>query len=145
MASYNYFEELRKAIQAEHGCSSEHETTCLVRANLDDPTAGGCAVEIFRLIDHPSASRCYAWGYYVREKFNPAAILALPPIDSPQSAVQAAVSKKAAPTQKPFCFREAIVQVSLRGRRLLQLLRERLFHRAPALKFLPHAGAAANK
>lgn len=115
MASYNYFEELQNAIQAEHGCTSEHESTCLVRADPDDPTAGGRAVEIFRLIDHPTARRCFAWVNYHLGKFHPAAILELPPVVSAQSAVQAAISKNAEPTRRPFFFERAIVQVSLRG------------------------------
>jgi hypothetical protein len=51
-------------------------------------------VQVFDLIDHPEADRCYAWSHAVddsdRRRF--VAVLHKPPVDSPQAAVRAAVA-----------------------------------------------------
>jgi len=50
-------------------------------------------VEVFDLIDHPTANRCYAWSYVVddtgKRKFF--AVLHQGPVDSPEKAVQASI------------------------------------------------------
>ena len=51
-------------------------------------------VEQFELVGHPKAKRCYAWSHRdgpidSEERF--VAVLELPPVDSPQSAVKVAI------------------------------------------------------
>lgn len=50
-------------------------------------------VEVFDLIDHPTATRCYAWSHEVdgsdQRRF--VAVLHQGPVDSPKAAVQAAI------------------------------------------------------
>ena len=51
-------------------------------------------MEVFRLKGHPKAKRCFAWSHVDGEhdeKTNYVTVLELPPIDSPQKAVQAAI------------------------------------------------------
>jgi len=50
-------------------------------------------VQVFNLIDHPTAKKCYAWSYVVddTEKRRFFAILHQGPVDSPVAAVRAAI------------------------------------------------------
>lgn len=48
-------------------------------------------VEVFDLVGHPSASRCYAWAYQRDGKERRVVVLHAGPIDSPRRAVQAAL------------------------------------------------------
>jgi hypothetical protein len=52
-------------------------------------------VESFAITGHPKAKRCYAWSF--REGSEPRYVTALeiPPVDSPQTAVRAAIVSKA--------------------------------------------------
>jgi hypothetical protein len=52
-------------------------------------------VEVFEIRGHPKAKRCYAWAYKEGEKDEHAryiAVLEIPPVKSPQTAVQAAIA-----------------------------------------------------
>jgi hypothetical protein len=46
---------------------------------------------LFDLIDHPKAKQGYAWSYDVKDGSRTLAVLQLPPVVSPQTAVKAAV------------------------------------------------------
>ena len=49
-------------------------------------------VQVFELISHPEATRCYAWSYEVPDsKRRFVAVLHKPPVDSPVAAVRAAI------------------------------------------------------
>ncbi len=49
-------------------------------------------VQVFDLIGHPEATRCYAWSHETDEgKRRYVAVLHKPPVDSPEKAVQAAI------------------------------------------------------
>ena len=48
-------------------------------------------VEVFDLIGHPKAKRAYAWSYRDGNQNKTVAVLEIPPIDSPESAVKAAI------------------------------------------------------
>ena len=53
-------------------------------------------VQVFDLIDHPTAQRCYAWSYETDErKERTLAVLHEGPVDSPRKAVQAAIVRDA--------------------------------------------------
>ena len=90
----DYIKRLRKAIWRLHGCDADHIETIPVTEIFEGKTVWQGDVEVFRLRGHPRASRCYAWAHKSgkqdkRERF--VAVLELPPIMSPQSAVQAAI------------------------------------------------------
>jgi hypothetical protein len=49
-------------------------------------------VDTFDLEGHPEATRCYAWSHITHEgKTRYVAVLHVPPVDSPQAAVRAAI------------------------------------------------------
>ena len=90
--SKDYIEELRKAIQHTHGCLSTHLETVPVREELDGKVAWDGDVEVFWLVSHAQASRCYAWGFKDDAgKWQYVAVLQVPQVDTPRKAVQAYV------------------------------------------------------
>ena len=88
-----YLDELKEAIRATYGCEAEHDETVSVREVFRGRTLCEGAVEIFDLHGHESARRCFAWTHTEEGEKRPryVTMLELPPIDSPQAAVRAAL------------------------------------------------------
>ena len=84
---------LQSAIRQLHGCESAHVESVLVHETFQGATVWDGVVEVFSLVGHPTARRCYAWNYqqdvggtrYL-------AVLELPPVDSARRAVQVAIA-----------------------------------------------------
>jgi hypothetical protein len=49
----------------------------------------------FDLVGHPQAKRAYAWTYHDGDQSKTIAVLEIPPVNCPQSAVKAAIASKA--------------------------------------------------
>lgn len=73
-----------------HQCSAVHVQTVPVHETFQGQTVWQGEVEVFDIIGHPKAKRCYGWSYGEPEEF--ITILELPPVKSPQSAVKVGVS-----------------------------------------------------
>jgi len=58
-------------------------------------TAWKGTVEVFDLSGHRKAKRCYAWQYEDGTETKTVAVLEIPPVDSPESAVKVAIAAKA--------------------------------------------------
>jgi hypothetical protein len=86
---------LQSAIRAIHGCDSHHLESVPVREVFNNLVAWEGVVEVFDLIDHPKAKRCYAWSYEDGDKIRSVTVLELPPVDSPETAVKVAIAAKA--------------------------------------------------
>jgi hypothetical protein len=88
-----YISELSRAIKATHGCDALHVMTVPVKEVFQGQTAWEGAVEVFNILGHPKAQRCYAWGYPNDDGkgWMVTAVLAIPPVTSPQMAVKAAL------------------------------------------------------
>ena len=97
MPSEAPYADLHQAIRDLHGCESEWIETMPIVETFEGQTVWEGDVEVFDLIDHPTASRCYAWSYQVNEtgKRRYLAVLHDGPIDSPRKAVQAAIASDA--------------------------------------------------
>lgn len=82
-----------KAIFDLHGCKSKWIESVPVKEVFQDQTVWEGIVEVFELIGHPKAKKCYAWSYIVDEsgKRKFIAVLHEGPVDSPQSAVRALI------------------------------------------------------
>ena len=52
-------------------------------------------VEVFDLIPHPKAKRAYAWTYRDGDQNKTVAVLGIPPVDSPQTAVRLSIAAEA--------------------------------------------------
>ena len=86
---------LQKAIRETCGCESRHMHSVPVVEQYEGKTAWQGTVEVFDLIDHPKAKRAYAWSYQDGDQIKTTAVLEIPPVDSPQSAVKVAIAAKA--------------------------------------------------
>ena len=84
----------REGIRAAHGVDSLWFDTVGVKEIFRDQTAWEGEVEIFELIDHPKAKRCYAWRYLDGKTWRYAAVLEIPPVDSAKAAVEVAIAAK---------------------------------------------------
>jgi hypothetical protein len=86
--------KLKDAIRAMHGCESLHVESVPVKEVCEGQTAWRGTVEVFDLIGHPKAKRAYAWSYGDGDQNKTIAVLGIPPVDSPESAVKVAIAAK---------------------------------------------------
>jgi hypothetical protein len=86
---------LQDAIRAMDGCESRHVESVPVREVFRGETAWQGTVGVFDLIGHAKAKRAYAWSYQDGEEIKSTAVLEIPPVDSPESAVKVAIAAKA--------------------------------------------------
>ena len=88
-------EQLQKAIKETHGCDSKYVESVPVVEYFDDKIAWQGKVEVFDLVGHPQAKRAYAWSFQDGDTIRSIAVLKVPPVDSPLSAVKVAIASKA--------------------------------------------------
>ena len=91
----DYLEALKRAIKNMHGCEAEHLRTEPVQEVFGGKVVWDGKVEVFAVKGHPKAKECYAWAHVEGkkdEKVRYVAVLALPPVTSPQTAVRAAIA-----------------------------------------------------
>jgi hypothetical protein len=92
----SYIDELKHAIRREHGCEAEHAATVPVREVFQGQSVWDGAVEVFEVRGHAQARRCFAWAHTEEGELEARyfTVLELPPIDSPQTAVKAALLRE---------------------------------------------------
>jgi hypothetical protein len=87
--------QLKEAIHTAHGCDSEHIESVALIEQSEGKIGWPGTVEVFRLIAHPKAKRAYAWSYRTgANQTGCFTVLEVPPVDSPQAAVKAAIAPK---------------------------------------------------
>jgi hypothetical protein len=86
---------LRDAVETAHKCRVFHDQSVPVREMFGDAVVWEGVVEKFALLEHPKAKWCYAWSYKDGSTTRYITVLELPPVDSPQTAVRAAIASKA--------------------------------------------------
>ncbi len=85
-------EVLRDAIAVMHGCDSSHLSTEPVTELFEGEIAWTGDVEVFELMNHAKASKCYAWSYLDDSgETQYTTVLEIPPVISPETAVKAAL------------------------------------------------------
>jgi hypothetical protein len=89
----DYIAEIQAVFLKLHGCDASYVESVPVVEEFEGETIWQGDVEVFDLTGHPKAKRGYVWGYIVtdgggRRYFT---VLELPPVDSPQTAVKAAI------------------------------------------------------
>lgn len=90
----HYIEELQAAILRLHGCESQYVETVPVVEMFQGETVWQGDVEVFSIRGHPKATRAYAWAHADGKKDQGkryVAVLELPPVDSAETAVRAAI------------------------------------------------------
>jgi hypothetical protein len=91
----DYISELKDAIRRLHGCDAEHVETVPVKEVFQDRVVWQGEVEVFNIRGHPKAKRAYAWSHETDRGKRYVAVLELPPVDSAQTAVRAAIIDEA--------------------------------------------------
>lgn len=91
----NYIGELGATIRRIHRCETSHTRTEAVRETINGQILWEGNVEVFALLGHDRALRCYAWGHLHEEgRWEVTTVLAIPPIVSASTAVLAAIAAK---------------------------------------------------
>ena len=90
----NHIDELREVIHKLHGAHASHVESVSVKETFQGKTVWEGVVEVFDLRDHPTAPRAYAWAHETDDPDRPKrhiAVLHIPPVVSPVTAVRAAI------------------------------------------------------
>jgi hypothetical protein len=91
----SYIGELKKAIRDLHGCKAEHVESVPVREEFRGQVVWEGEVEVFNIRGHPKAKRAYAWSHDTENGKRYVAVLEIPPVDSANKAVKAAIVDEA--------------------------------------------------
>jgi hypothetical protein len=94
----NYLDEIPVVIRAKYGCESRFVRIVPVKEVVGSATLWEGEVVEFDLVGHPAAKKCYAWGYPTddaAEKREIFAVIDLPPVHSPQTAITFALAAHA--------------------------------------------------
>lgn len=90
----DYIGEIQAAFLKLHGCEATYVETVPVHEKFQGQTVWQGDVEVFDIRGHPKATRGYGWSYVTGEHDQGQryfTVLELPPVTSPQTAVQAAI------------------------------------------------------
>lgn len=99
----DYIAEIQAAFLKLHGCEAVYLETVPVVEEFAGQTVWEGDVEVFELEGHPKATRGYGWSHVTGEHDQGRryfTILELPPVDSPQTAVKAAIASEAQNARK---------------------------------------------
>lgn len=85
--------DLERAILNLHGCKATWVKSVPVKEVFEGQTAWEGVVQVFDLIGHPKATRCYAWSHGLdnSKKRRFFTVLHQGTVDSPEKAVRAAI------------------------------------------------------
>ena len=90
-----YVEELKNVIRELHGVESRHIESVPVKETFQGKTVWEGIVEVFELRGHPKATHAYAWSHDTDDsKRRHVAVLRIPPVVSPVTAVRAAIAQE---------------------------------------------------
>lgn len=98
VTNQNRINRLHRTITDRYGCDSLHSHSVPLDLRNDPTTVWSGHVEVFDLIGHPTAARCFAWIQPIGSNAcrNQVVIMpAIPPIKSPELAVQAYILRQA--------------------------------------------------
>ena len=86
-------EQLKCAIESQHGCTATFVQSVPVKETFEGKTAWDGVVHVFTIHGHPKASKAHAWSSPIEgsDKRRFFAVLHLPPVTSPLEAVRAAI------------------------------------------------------
>jgi hypothetical protein len=97
-ADVNYLAALAGSIRSAYGTDALHVFSSPVKEELEGKVMWDGIVEVFALVRHPETNRCYAWGSLRADGgWDITTVLALPPIVSPQAAVQVMLRRPVKP------------------------------------------------
>ena len=86
-------EDICRVVEVTHNCAAKHEYSVPVIEMFGKDEIWEGVVEMFALTGHPNARRCYAWNFSDHDaEPHYVAVLELPPVFSPHTAVRAAIA-----------------------------------------------------
>ena len=85
--------DLQTAVERQHDCKATFRKTETVWESFQGKIAWEGVVSQFDIEGHPDTDTCYAWSSAVEgsNKCRLYAVLKIPPVDSPQAAIRAAI------------------------------------------------------
>lgn len=88
--------ELKRAVEAQHGCTATLAQSVPVKETFDGKTVWDGVVHVFKINGHPKASKAYAWSSPIEgsDKRRFFAVLHIPPVTSPVEAVRAGIAQE---------------------------------------------------
>jgi hypothetical protein len=89
-----HIQELRDVIRHLHGGKAKHLESVPITETFQGQTVWDGVVEVFHLKGHPKTDRVYAWSHQTDDPKHPkrhVTVLHIPPVVSPQTAVQAVI------------------------------------------------------
>lgn len=93
----SHIEELRDVIRNFHHAKATHVESVPVTESFQGEVVWDGIVEVFGIKGHPMADRVYAWIQATDDWTNPrhhVTVLHVPPVTSPQAAVQAVIARE---------------------------------------------------
>ena len=95
--SIEYLNELRRAIKASHGVEALDWRIVPVTEMFNGKIAWTGEVVAFDVTGHAKAKQCFAWGVRRDDDkgWDVTAVLGIPPVTSPETAVKAAIAAHA--------------------------------------------------
>ena len=84
--------DIQRAVERASECKAEHVESLAVVEMFRGKKAWEGIVEAFNLIGHPKAKRGYGWAYQDGGETRYVAVLEIPPVDSANTAVRAAIA-----------------------------------------------------
>lgn len=91
-ANPQYLDNLKRAILQQHGCEATYLESVNTLDTFEGQTVWRGIVAVFQIINHPKATRCYAWDRWLPNgKKCYVTVLGIPPIGSPRKAIEAAI------------------------------------------------------
>jgi hypothetical protein len=85
---------LKETVEKLHNCKANHCNTVRVHEKFKGEIVWDGFVEVFELADSKPAARCYAWQHSEDDtdtRTRVVTVLEKPPVNSPQTAVKAAI------------------------------------------------------
>jgi hypothetical protein len=83
---------IQRAVGRAAECTATHAESIPVLEVFRGQTAWEGVVEAFNLTGHPKAKRAYGWAYHDGKETRYVAVLEIPPVDSANAAVRAAIA-----------------------------------------------------
>jgi hypothetical protein len=88
----SYLGDLQDVIRRLHGVDATHVESVAVKETFQGKTVWEGIVEVFELVEHPKATKVYAWSHDTDDPKKPrrhVTVLHIAPITSPEAAVRA--------------------------------------------------------
>ena len=85
---------IQRAVEKGNDCKAKHVESVPVLEMFRGQTVWEGVVEVFDLSGHPKAKRAYGWAYQDGKETRFVSVLELPPVDSPNTAVRAAIAAR---------------------------------------------------